>query len=112
MPGSPGHGPKARLEQRSRRELWAWIVIFPVVGSGILLWGVLDAVANAHEWGFGDWLFRVGWVGLVGLVLLLGLPGTAWRELRRRKLEEQQEPRPNGEAESVTEQALDREADS
>lgn len=80
-----GFGRSVRIEERTRGELVAWIVVLPIVGIGLIVFCGSELVRHSDEWLWWNWLFTAGWVGCVSLVLILGLPAVAWKELRRRE---------------------------
>ncbi len=85
MPGSPGFGRTCRLEERTDVGLVVWIVVFPFVGLAIF--GVIgwDIATHSSTWTLRDWFFHVPWLAFIGIGIMVGLPGTAWRELQRRR---------------------------
>jgi hypothetical protein len=73
------------IHERSRWELITGFVIGPAV-IAIALLSVVGWMTYHHhaEFSRGDW-FGVGWAFFVAIVLVIGLPVTAWREWQRRK---------------------------
>jgi drug/metabolite transporter (DMT)-like permease len=101
MPGSAGFGPKIRIEKRSRRELVAWIIVFPLLALGLLIFAGFHMTKQPGPWAFEDW-FILLWLGVMSLGLGLGLPAAAWQELRRRKLAHREpDPKDAGPAEGA-----------
>lgn len=85
MPHVSLHGSKP-IHERSGRELILLFVVFPVsVGVAMLTGIVCCLVQYAHSFTWKDWL-TVAWGVTVSTVLMIGLPGAAWKEWQRRKL--------------------------
>ena len=73
------------LHERSAFELLQWIVLLPIVGAVMIVFGVTTAVRQWRELMLLEWLFQVVWLLVVGTVLAGGPPNVAIGELRRRK---------------------------
>jgi uncharacterized integral membrane protein len=74
------------LAERSMANvIWMFMILPIIAGAAILVFAVVNVVANGREFTAADWLWQVGWFGLLGLGLMTAFPIVGWRELRRRR---------------------------
>jgi hypothetical protein len=85
MPGAPHMGPGKPMSERTTAEIIGLFIVAPVLaGVAIVCFAVWNAAARGREFTVADWVCQVGWFGLLGLAVMLGLPAAGWQELRRR----------------------------
>ena len=82
MPSWMGSG--IPLHERPTRQLVLWIVLCPIVGAAMIVFGVYLGWRHRAEFAAIDWLLQVAWMIVVGVVIAGGLPAVALQELRRR----------------------------
>jgi hypothetical protein len=86
MPGAPHMRMGKPIAERSTAGIIFLFMVLPILAGVIILcFTTVNALARGREFTAGDWFWQVGWFGLLGLGLLLGLPASGWKELRRRK---------------------------
>jgi hypothetical protein len=74
------------MAERSTAGVVGMFFVVPVLAGGaIVSWVVARVVTTAADLTAGEWLWEVGWFGLLGLALATGLPAAGWQELRRRR---------------------------
>ena len=62
------------------------LFVVPVLAGGaIVSWVVVRVVTAAGDLTAAEWIWEVGWFGLLGLALATGLPAAGWQELQRRR---------------------------
>lgn len=73
------------IHERTGWELITGFVIAPILIAGLIMGVTAWMIAQHHnDFSPGDW-FGVAWVFVIGPLLIIGLPATAWREWQRRK---------------------------
>jgi hypothetical protein len=80
----PSYGRGEYIEKRAKWELVAWVVVLPVVGLALVALGLYVLWDRWRELTPADVLLQVVWTVLLGVVLGVGLPAVARKELRRR----------------------------
>jgi hypothetical protein len=79
-------GPQKAIEERTKAELIGMFLVGPIViGVAMLTWTVLYTAKHWPEFSLKEWLWQVGWPGVVGLVLTFGLPSAGCAELQKRR---------------------------
>lgn len=73
------------LHERTYREIVWLFCVFPILcGVGLLIAIGVLFMQHAGENGWQEWISAV-WAVVMAAVLIIGLPGTGWRELQRRR---------------------------
>lgn len=86
MPGASHTGPGMPIANRSTAGVVLMFIVIPLLaGAASVWWVVVNAVARSRDFTAGDWFWQVGWGGLLGVGLAVGLPAVGWQELRRRR---------------------------